>query len=377
MTSATLVKGGQGVLRWSRWDALLVGLAAGHGGLLLAVPSAPVVALGLWWNSNTVAHYFLHKPFFRSRALNFLFACYLTLLLGVPQELWRHRHLAHHFGAAWKGGDRRLMAFQGALVLLLWAGLWWLAPAFFLTAYVPGYLAGLALCWLHGHYEHVRGTTSHYGLLYNLLFFNDGYHVEHHRHPNAHWTELPARTEPGADESRWPAVLRWLEVASLDGLEKLVLGSPALQRWVLGRHERAFRKLLPLLPPVRRVAVVGGGLFPRTLLILRGLLPGAHLVVIDRSAESIARARPLAPEGVEYVEAYFDPALAHGFDLLVFPLSFRGDRSALYAAPAAPAVILHDWIWRAARRQPAGDGRHVTGVVVSWLLLKRVNLVTR
>lgn len=49
------------------------------------------------------------------------------------------------------------------------------APAFFVWTYVPGYLAGLLLCAVHGHYEHAAGTTSHYGRLYNLLCFNDGY----------------------------------------------------------------------------------------------------------------------------------------------------------------------------------------------------------
>jgi hypothetical protein len=61
---------------------------------------------------------------------------------------------------------------------------------------MPGYLAGLGLCLLQGHFEHAGGTTSHYGWLYNRLFFNDGYHVEHHRRPGIHWTQLPFETSP-------------------------------------------------------------------------------------------------------------------------------------------------------------------------------------
>ena len=68
-----------------RADTALVLLAFGHGELLLAAPVLPVVALGVWWNSNTVAHYFLHTPFFRDRPLNILFALYLSALLGIPQ----------------------------------------------------------------------------------------------------------------------------------------------------------------------------------------------------------------------------------------------------------------------------------------------------
>src|SRR5262245_41499155 len=96
MNVPPLALGRRGVLRHSRWDALLITLAAGHGLLLLCVPAAPVIALGVWWNSNTISHHFLHTPFFRARSLNRLFSCYLSVLLGIPQTLWRQRHLAHH-----------------------------------------------------------------------------------------------------------------------------------------------------------------------------------------------------------------------------------------------------------------------------------------
>jgi hypothetical protein len=366
MTSAEIpVAARDALLRHSRWDGLLVALAVGHGVLLLAVPAAPIIALGLWWNSNTVAHYFLHKPFFRARALNVLFALYLSVLLGVPQTLWRDRHLAHHAGVAWRWRLSSRLIAETALVLGLWAILLARAPVFFLTAYVPGYLAGLALCWLHGYYEHTRGTTSHYGTLYNLLFFNDGYHVEHHRYPGEHWTHLPQRVATETDASRWPAVLRWLDVFNLETLERCVLHSPLLQRFVLDRHERAFRTLLPHLPVVRRIGVVGGGLFPRTLLILRRLLPEARLFAIDQSIDHIGIARPLAPEGVEFVHAFYAPDRPHDFDLLVVPLAFVGDREALYRRPPVQAVLVHDWIWR----------RRGMSAVVSPLLLKRLNLV--
>src|SRR5437868_13223723 len=120
----------QGVLRHSRWDALPVALAALHGAALLAAPVAPVVALGLWWNSNTVAHYFLHRPFFRSRVLNVVFSLYLSVLLGVPQTLWRERHLAHHAGRPWRLRLTGQLCVETVLVLALWAGLLVLAPWF-------------------------------------------------------------------------------------------------------------------------------------------------------------------------------------------------------------------------------------------------------
>jgi hypothetical protein len=117
---------------------------------------------------------------------------------------------------------------------------------------------------------------------------------------------------------------------------------------------------------VSRVAIVGGGLWPRTALVLRRLLPGARLVVIDRSAENLAAARPFLPADVEVINDFYDPARMRDFDLVVVPLALLGDREALYRDPPAPVLLVHDWLWR----------RRGEGVVVSWLLLKRLNLVT-
>ena len=64
-------------------------------------------------------------------------------------------------------------------VAAVWIVLLWQAPEFFVWAYVPGYLAGLTLCYIHGYFEHRIATTSNYGFLYNVSFLNDGYHVEH------------------------------------------------------------------------------------------------------------------------------------------------------------------------------------------------------
>ena len=241
-------------------------------------------------------------------------------------------------------------------------------PAFFFATYLPGYLGGLALCALHGHYEHAGGVTSHYGAVYNLLLFNDGYHVEHHANPGAPWHRLPHYRGAAARVSRWPAPLRWMERFSLDSLERLVLHSRVLQRFVLRSHARAFRELMPSLPRITRVAVVGGGLFPRSYLILSALLPSARITIIDADADNLARARALVdPSRVEIVHARYAERDDDRYDLLVIPLSFDGDRSALYAHPPAPAVIVHDWIWR-----KRGDSR-----IVSVALLKRVNLVHR
>jgi len=176
-------------------------------------------------------------------------------------------------------------------------------------------------------------------------------------------------------------------------LERAVLRSPALQRFVLKRHERAFRRMLSELHPVRTIGIVGGGLFPRTALILSRLLPESTLVLIDQSESNLEiarsflsgdgweRERPCLPVSLVslgqagghrlsspgFINQHFEPRIQCDYDLLVVPLAFEGDRRAIYEQPPASAVLVHDWIWR----------RGKSGTVISWLLLKRLNLVTR
>ena len=228
-----------GLFHRSRLDAWLVAAALGQGALLAALllspPALPSVGAGLaalglaistWWGANTVSHNHLHSPLFRAARLNTLFDLYLSLVLGVPQRLWRSRHLWHHAGE--RPSVRRLpMGRWGRLELVAVAALFLLLLGlrrdFFLFVYAPGYLMAMALCTLQGRCEHggrpvaEQPGISFYGRLYNLLWFNDGYHLEHHSRPREHWSRLPA-LRPGlpadATVSRWPPVLRWLERSS-------------------------------------------------------------------------------------------------------------------------------------------------------------------
>jgi hypothetical protein len=120
--------------------------------------------------------------------------------------------------------------------------------------------------------------------------------------------------------------------------------------------------------PVRSIGIVGGGLFPRSAIVLGRLCPAARIVIIDASRTNLDCARRLLPGAAfEFRHARFEPGDRDGFDLVVIPLSFIGDRRAVYADPPAPAVIVHDWIWR-----KRGASR-----IVALPLLKRVNLVCR
>ena len=375
MATTALVLAPDRIARHRYWDACFVSLSLAHAIVILLYPSILTIAIGLWWNANTIAHNFIHRPFFRRAGLRRAYSAYLTVLLGIPQSLWRRRHLLHHAGL-----DRRLrltadVAIETALVLALWSVMAAVLPSFFLTVYLPGWALGLVLCQLHGHYEHAGGTTSHYGRVYNWLFFNDGFHVEHHLRPTAHWTELGHVRNGSERASRWPAVLRWIDAFGLHALERRVLRSPRLQRMVLDVHERAIRRLAADIGPVDRATVIGGGLFPRTTLILQRIYPSAEITIVDAVAAHLDIARPFvdaAPRlrsgaAVRFEQRAFVPGAPEPADLVVIPLSFDGDRRRVIAQPPARAVLVHDWIWRPAPRS----------VVVAWWLFKRITLVLR
>jgi hypothetical protein len=365
VTSAALHRRVSGV---SHSDALPIGLAFVHAAVLLSTPPAIVIGLGLWWNANTISHQFIHRPFFRRRSANRLFAAFLSLLLGIPQSLWRDRHLAHHAGVPARVRASSELALETALVAALWIAMAARSPVFLASVYLPGYVLGLVLCHLHGYYEHARGATSHYGKAYNLLLFNDGYHVEHHARPGVHWTRLPDYRRAEGRASAWPAPLRWMELCSLQGLERIVLRSPFLQDFVLRTHAAALRRLIATLPPIDRVTIVGGGLFPRTALVVRSLVPTARITIVEADRANLECARALlGGSAIEFEHARYGTSDRDGCDLLIVPLAFDGDRSAIYARPPAAAVLVHDWIWR----------RRGVGCVVSIALLKRINLVRR
>jgi hypothetical protein len=315
-----------------------------------------------------VSHNFIHLPFFQTRRANAVFSLYLTMLLGVPQTLWRQRHLAHHAECNCRLRVTPQFGVEAAVIISLWSALALVAPKFLAFTYAPGMVLGLVLCHVQGRYEHARGTTSHYGGLYNFLFFNDGYHVEHHQKPTRHWREL-RRQRADVTASRWPAVLRWLERINLEALERIVLRSKFLQSFVLGAHRRAFQRLLAKVPDARQIGVVGGALFPRTALLLKEVVPATTITVIDSNAKHIEVAHTFLNGSVRYEHRTFesdDPA--DEYDVVVIPLSYVGDRERLYRKPPARALLVQDWLWR--RRG------HATSTI-SWLLLKRLNLVLR
>jgi fatty acid desaturase len=230
--------------------AFVVWLIAGFAGrawwanLLLGC----VYAISRSWNINGVSHNFLHTPYFRARWLNYAFSLLESLAVGFSQTFYTWIHLRHHEGNSdrpgpdgttrdwlsiyrhgrdgqpenvWRyvfldffRGDagsvpqalktRRpfdafwgrvelvsLAAFVAAMLLVDWRAVLFLLPFYYL---------GECLSQLNGYYEHLNGNpdrpiawgVSSYAPLYNLLWFNNGHHAEHHYRPAVHWTRLPA-----------------------------------------------------------------------------------------------------------------------------------------------------------------------------------------
>jgi fatty acid desaturase len=251
----------RGLFAWSGWDAVCV--AAGLAHLAFVVWTVAGFAQRPWWadllcglayayaaawNINSVAHNFIHTPYFRWAPLNYAFSLVESLALATPQRFYAWIHLRHHEGNSDRPGadgatrdplsiyrhgrDGRpepaaAYVLKGALrsdvgeihgalaarrpfdaafgrieigaIVLFVAGLAlidWKAVLFL----VPFYYLGECLSQLNGYYEHFGGDpdrpiawgVSTYAPLYNLVWFNNGHHAEHHFRPGVHWTRLPA-----------------------------------------------------------------------------------------------------------------------------------------------------------------------------------------
>ena len=334
--------------------------------------AVPVIGVAMVWGSNTVSHIHLHTPLFASRRANQALSGYLTVVLGVPQTLWRARHLRHH--ARHAGRVPRARAAQvgcelGAIGFVMVGS----AAAGVLLPWLAGTALGYGLCALQGRMEHLAGVHegwSTYGRWHNRLWFNDGHHAEHHRYPGVHWSELPARRLAAARTSASTPFGRLFEVRPvlLGWLERLVLRVGFLRARVLRAHLRATEEVLRGLE-VRHALVVGGGLYPRTALVLRALRPDARIAILDAEAAHLEVAR-------RYLSAREEAAieLRHGFwsvgseapgiDLVTLPLALRGER---FARDEHSARLVHAWLWE----RPRG----ARTAVVAWWLLKRVVLV--
>jgi len=218
-----------------------------------------VIAWSYCWNLQCIAHNFIHNPFFNSSWLNRGFSVLNSIALGVPQIIYHHYHLNHHWGdndakgpdgttrdwssiyrhgpsdqpeAFWKyclvsffrvelgpvvrtvarhgRGQVTLLLIETAVLFAFWAAMALVNWRYLVLFYLPSYYLGWALSYAEGYLEHYgckpgnpfANSVSSYHNLYNLVWFNNGYHQEHHWDPKCHWTqmkELHARIKPQLD----------------------------------------------------------------------------------------------------------------------------------------------------------------------------------
>ena len=246
--------------------AYIVRDVAGWPGMMAL---ASVMAFVICTNYQCVAHNFVHHEFFVSRTANTAFSILNTLALGFSQTVFREHHRNHHrynnspvardgvspgdlsslsrfsdeagrdeslvryallsplradIGhyareAVRRGKGRRLAFEAGALTVL------WLCMAFadwrsFVLFYVPMVYFGHVLTYAEGYFEHHRAVpgdrhrnaVSCYSRLYNIVWFNNGYHQEHHSYPAVHWTRIPAFRDRmlAEDERRVVPYAHWV-----------------------------------------------------------------------------------------------------------------------------------------------------------------------
>src|SRR5262249_6281765 len=106
-------------------------------------------------------------------------------VMPVLRVAMRHRHLPQVAAESLALG-----AFWGTMAVFNWRYL-----VFF---YLPSYYLGWALSYAEGYLEHYgcqpgnqyANSASSYNWLYNFLWFNNGYHQEHHWDPKMHWTQM-------------------------------------------------------------------------------------------------------------------------------------------------------------------------------------------
>ena len=203
-------------------------------------------AISISWNINGISHNFIHTPYFKNKYLNYAFSLLESLAAGFSQSMYHWVHMRHHVGNSDKPDEKgetvdwisiyrhgkngqpenvwsytfrsffrddmeaiykaiaKRKSFNaawgifevGVFAGLVLAGLIydWKAILFF----VPFYYLGNCLSFLNGYFEHLGGNpdvpvawgVSSRDPFYNWLWFNNGYHAEHHYRPSHHWTKM-------------------------------------------------------------------------------------------------------------------------------------------------------------------------------------------
>ena len=351
-------------------DAVLVALSFAHAGLLMA---ASVQSADRAWVvvERQYDRAQLHPPavFSIARAEPGVFGL-PEGAAGIPQSLWRERHLRHHADAigafAGPGGVALRQAWSARC-----GSRWRPGSAFFVAVYLPGYLRWPGLCRAAGplrargrHDQSLRpalqlAASSTTAITSSITCGRAS------TGRSAAARHIGPVRERAAGRRCFGGSTRLIQPRCARTAGAALDAAAALRRRA---HERAFRALLPRAAAVRRVTIVGGGLFPRTALVLRRLLPDATLTIVDAQ-----------PGNLETARGFVDGARAAAPDCSM-PAS-RPTTPISWSFHCRSSAIAHGSTTIRRRRRSScttgSGGRAATGVTVSWMLLKRLNLVRR
>lgn len=257
------------------WALLYLGVASGlflfHWHLVSVQLPLVLLACAMAYGCGCILHNHAHLPFWRSRTLNLLTACWIALLRGdgvwswLPTHVGNHHRFANHRGdltLTWRWGHGNhplgLLAYSltgcvlyvgCAMRYLIRHPRVWVQPllyaaflcgallldaqrAFWLII-VPqafGIVAMIATGYMQHHHADEDSAWSHSrdftGRLNNWLHFNHGFHSVHHHDRRLHWSEWPRaheliahRLDPRLIEPSLPRYLLRL------------LGSPWIRVW--------------------------------------------------------------------------------------------------------------------------------------------------
>ena len=224
------------------------------------IGGAAAYGFAIGWSLDSVAHNFIHNPFFVWRPLNRAVAYLLSIVNGVPQTMYDFVHMRHHAGNSDRkradgttidpislyqyGRDGRQEPMLSYVFLQYWRDdgpftvarqirakrpaqaaeamheFWVMIAVYaaalavnwqFVLVLAPFYYLGQCLTALIAYYEHLGADpdeplawgVSTYAPIYNWMFLNNGYHAEHHFRPKWHWARMEAlREEIAADMTR-------------------------------------------------------------------------------------------------------------------------------------------------------------------------------
>lgn len=227
--------------------------------ILTLVALALLQAFLISTNFQVIAHNFIHHRFFQAKVLNSLFSVINSANLGAPSSLYFAHHMNHHRynngpgdrSSTWAHGQpgseeslwrysllsplrtpmtvlyreaRKthpafpiyvevgflLSALTGLALWSPWASVYALAVVY----------VGQVLAAAENHLEHFggrpgdarRGAVSCYSHWYNRIWFNNGYHQEHHFRPGLHWSDVPVLRPqlPHESERRVVSGAHWM-----------------------------------------------------------------------------------------------------------------------------------------------------------------------